>query len=359
MRLRVMIFVVGLVTAACAISEPPPGGPEDKTAPVVMSVYPEEGTAGVSPDAEIGFEFSEGMKRSRFERFFEFSPTVVIKKVKWKGNTAVVIVDGGLHPDTTYIVKLKTGYADSHGVRGELPYEFAFATSAEIDTGSVSGRVLFRREPSEKAVVKLFVLPQDSTFTPEASRPDRQASSGPDGTFTIKYLPARNAPFLIWGFHDADGNGLFDPEKEAGAALPDTIRLTSAAPRVEDQIIDIVDPREPCVVAGRINNLTGFDSVFVTISLSEVSDTIPPTYIGLADLEGNYSFENVLKGAYMLEAFIDFKRDSLCGDYPCSDDSTRVCREPCAAYSDTLILDPGDKLEGVDFDLEVSGSRED
>ena len=358
MRIRVMCIVLALFTAACAISEAPPGGPEDRTAPRVILSSPENGTSGVSADADVMISFSEGMKKARFERFIELSPKAFIRKVKWKDDTAILVFDGGLHPDTTYIVKLKKGYTDSHGVRGENPYEFAFATSAEIDTGLVAGRVFFRREPSDKGVVKVFVLPKDSSFAAEASRPDRQAETGEDGEFVLKYLPARNTSLLLWAFHDADGNGLYDPEKEAGAALPDTIRLTDAQPQIDEQIIDIVDPREPGVVSGLVLNETAYDSIPFTLTLNEVADSLPPTYVVLSNLKGAYSFDKVLKGTYTLQAFIDFKRDSLCGEYPCKDDSTRMCTEPCAVYPDTLVIEPGVKIEEIEIRLEPVGKRE-
>ena len=353
-----MCFVLALFTAACAISEAPPGGPEDRTPPRVVLSLPENGTSGVSADAEVMISFSEGMTKARFERFLELSPTAVIRKVKWKDDSAILVFEGELHSDTTYIVKLKKGYTDSHGVRGENPYEFAFATSAEIDTGLVAGRVLFRREPSKKGVVKVFVLPKDSTFAAEASRPDRQTETAEDGTFTLKYLPARNTALLLWAFHDADGNGLYDPEKEAGAALPDTIRLTRARPQIDDQVIDIVDPREPGAISGLVLNETAYDSIPLTLALNEVAVSLPPTYVVLSNLKGAYSFDKVLKGTYTLRAFIDFKRDSLCGEYPCKDDSTRICMEPCAVYPDTLVIEPGVKIEGIDIRLEPVRKRE-
>ncbi len=278
--------------------------------------------------------------------------------MKWKGDTAVLVFSESLHPDTTYIVKLKSGYSDRHGVRGERPFEFAFATSATIDTGVVAGTVLFRREPSPKGVIKVFVLPKDSTFAVEASRPDRQTGTAEDGVFEAGYLPARNVPMLVWAFHDEDGNGVYDPEKEAGAGIPDTLFLTDARPRIDGLVIDIVDPREPGVISGRVFNETEFDSILFTVALHEVTDSLPPTYLKLSNFKGDFSFDNVLKGSYTLHAFIDFKRDSLCGEYPCRDDSTRMCVEPCVVYSDTLVIEPGGKIENIDVTLEPVERRE-
>ena len=162
---------------ACAITEPPTGGPEDRTPPRVEGTSPSNGTVGVAPDAVVELTFNESMTRANIERHITFHPDVFIKKTRWSNNTVSLELEEPLHPDTTYLVELGAGYADTHGVRSDKVFRFAFATSSFIDSGEVSGRVYFRREPSDKAVVKLFVLPRDSGFAPQAGRPDREGYS--------------------------------------------------------------------------------------------------------------------------------------------------------------------------------------
>jgi hypothetical protein len=202
------------------------------------------------------------------------------------------------------------------------------------------------------------VLPKDTSFTVESELADREASTAEDGTYELEYLPVTGVKFLIWAFEDNDGNGFFDPEKENSATFPDTVSLSSSIPILTLPEIFIIDPKEPCVVTGQIVNETGNDTIPVTVTLHAVSDTLPPTYLVRSDLEGNYKFDSVLRGTYTLHAFLDLGADSLCGSYPCPDDSTRSCLEPCVTHPDTLVLDPGDEINLERVSLSVGPVEE-
>ena len=167
---RVFAIVLTLFLAACAIPERPPGGPEDKKPPKVVATYPEAGSAGVSEDSEVRITFDESMTRARLERTVVFHPEVAVRKATWKKKTVTLIPERPLHPDTTYVIELKAGFADAHGVRNTDGFRFAFATSASIDSGMISGRVLFRRNPTANGVVRLFALPRDTSFVAGAAR---------------------------------------------------------------------------------------------------------------------------------------------------------------------------------------------
>jgi hypothetical protein len=351
-------LVVGLLGSSCAISEAPPGGPEDKTPPVVSGTEPANASTGVRADTKVAITFSEKMTAARFERAFDISPRATIAKAHWKKDTVVLEFEEALHPDTTYVFRLKSGYADAHNVRSERPFEFAFATSAEIDTGSIAGRIYFRRKPTGKAVVRLFVLQRDSSFTPESARADREITTDEDGAYELKYLPARSVPFLVWAFQDGNGNGVFEAESEAAAVLEDTVMLERGRPRVEREDVYIVDPKEPGAVAGRVVNETPLDSILVTVTLAELSDSLPPTYCVRADSKGRFSFGKVLKGLYSLHAFIDLEKDSLCGTYACTEDSTARCPEYCVTYPESVLVAPGDNIQLKDVRLEGRARKE-
>ena len=355
---RIAWILFGVLAASCAIPQPPPGGPEDKTAPVAVASSPADGESGVRPDTDIEIEFSERLSGERFDRFVEFSPEVSIAKTRWKKERLIVEPGDTLHPDTTYVVRIRPGYTDAHNVKSDRPYEFGFATSSAVDTGSIAGRVYFRRKPSGKAVVRLFALPKDSSFTPEAARPDREVVTAEDGAYELKYLPTRGVRFVVWAFHDDNTNWLFEPEREAGTTLADTLVLGEHVTRLELQDIWIVDPKEPATVEGRVLNATPLDSIPVTVTLHEVLDTIPPTYCVRADKQGRYRFEKVMRGTYVLLAFLDLKSDSLCGTYPCPGDSSAVCREFCAEYPDSVVVEPGEERRLKDLRIEAAATKE-
>lgn len=350
MRARLFVGAIGIVSLlACAIREPPPGGPADTKPPGVVASDPEHGSAGVSPLAAITIEFDEGITRTRMERFVEFRPRVIVRKIRWGKNAMTVIPDEPLHPDTTYIFRLNPGFTDAHGVRSKEGYRFAFATSASIDSGEVSGQITFRRKPSEKGVVRLFRLPRDTSFAPEAAAPDRQVRVGAEGNYRFENLPLDHR-FLLWAFEDTNDDGSFDGESEAGATLS-SVTLTDTAWASSGQDIDIVDPREPAEVSGTIINSSGVDSLAISVAMHELSDTMPPTHYGSCDPEGNFLLAGVLQGRYVLWGFLDLLADSLCGSYPCPDDTTKSCIEPCRQYPDTIVVEPGQKIKLEELEL--------
>jgi len=106
------------IAIACAISEPPSGGPEDKSPPAVASTTPAADSTGVDPGSPIAITFGEDMSRARVERLVSVNPPIVIERVRWDDRTLIIEPRGGLQRDTTYVVRVKGGYRDSHGVTG-------------------------------------------------------------------------------------------------------------------------------------------------------------------------------------------------------------------------------------------------
>jgi hypothetical protein len=344
MRIVLWIFLFGAFVLACAVDAPPPGGPVDETAPGVVGTFPNQDSAGVDPGTEIGFTFSEGMSRARVERMLSLSPEIEIGNVRWDKNTIYIKPAQPLHPDTTYFVTLTPGFRDFHKVPSKRGYQFAFATSAAIDSGTISGQIRFRREPTKNGVVRCFVLPVDSGFNPEAMRPDRQAIADEEGNYELKYLSNTDVSYIVWAFEDKNNNLTFAPNNETGMALEDTVVLTPASPFAISVDIFIVDPDEPVTVTGVVVNASGLDTFEVAVALYADSLGAPPVYMVTCDTTGVYTLKNVHAGLYLLRAFVDMKADSICGEYPCLDDSSLVCIEPCIEYPDSLVFEPGAEI---------------
>jgi len=301
---------------------------------------PAPDSAGVNPASDIRIAFSEDMKHARMERQVSFSPDVVIAKAGWDGNTLVLRPLGGLRRDTTYVVTLKSGFQDSHGVAAKTDYHFAFATAAHIDSGSVAGAVLFHREPTRRALVFAYMLPVDSGFVAGSTRPDRQSYTDEDGHYRVDYLPSNDRRVLVWAFEDRNNNQIYDPNEDVGLAPPDTVVLTAEQAHARGVNLVIVDPDEPAQVRGRVNNQSGIDTLAVSVALYADSVTAP-AYYTRCDTTGSYTFTSVHAGDYELRAFVDVRADSVCGTYLCGPDSAR-CEEPCAVHPDRVTLEPGD-----------------
>ncbi len=345
-RARVLsAWAAAALAVACAVQEPPSGGPEDRTAPTVAATIPARDSTGVDPASDIAIAFSEDMTRARVERLVSAEPPIAPGSVRWNDRTLVIHPEGGLQRDTTYVVRVKSGFRDRHGVPGTDEYQFAFATGAVLDTARIEGAVFFKKEPSAKALVRAFRIPRDSAFTAEAARPDRETPTAHDGRYALRYLPSHGARFVVMAFVDVNGNGTFERATEPFTVVPDTVVLASEHPVVTGLQITIIDPAEPGRVHGVVVNESGIDSVRATVGLYASEDSSRARHIAVCGADGSFAVEQARPGEYVVRAFLDLRADSLCGDYPCPGDSARACPEPCARLAGVLTVRPGAAVE--------------
>jgi hypothetical protein len=342
MRARAFALALTAVALACAVSEPPSGGPEDRDPPRVAATVPTSDSTGVDPSSPIAITFGEDMTRARVELLVSVQPPITVERIRWEGRTLIIEPRGGLQRDTTYVVTVKPGYRDRHGVTAIATREFAFATGAVLDTARIAGVVTFKREPAGKARVRCFRVPRDSTFRPEAARPDREAATARDGTFELRYLPADDARFVVMAFADINGNGTFESASEPFAVYGDTVVLVTQVPRVDGVRIDIIDPNEEGSVGGTVVNETGIDTVRTTVGLYTMRDSTHAQYLSVCDTSGAFAFPKVKPGTYRLWAFLDIRADSLRGTFECGEPS--ACDEPSVALADSIVVKPAARV---------------
>lgn len=326
--------------AACAVMEPPPGGPEDKTPPRVLSVFPRDDSAGVSRAVRPSIVFSEKIDEASFKNRVAVFPPVTFDRLSAKGERLEIVFAAPL-PETTLSVVLIGGYRDQHLVPNPAGTAFCFSTADSIDRGSLSGFVLFKDKPDSAGAVELFRVRPDSTTEIKGPLRARVAFAARDGSWAIRGLPTNEAAFLVRGFIDRDGDGHFSEGKEFGLLLPDTIVLGPLAASRAEIRINVIDPNEPGSVEGTIVDETGLP-LSPTVRLDPVARG-ERALVARADSAGRFVVGRVPPGSYVLSAFVDMKQDTLCGSYPDPADSTRTLAEPCVTLPDTLSLKPAEK----------------
>ena len=330
--------------------EPPGGGPPDRTPPRVVATVPAADSAGVAPTASIAVTFSEPMTRTGVERRIRLQPPIEIGRVRWHGSTIVVTPHRPLHPDTTYVVEIGAGIRDEHGVASRRVVRYAFATAARLDTARIEGRVRFRHEPAGGAVVQAFRLPRDSTFVPRAAPADRRARTDERGAYALRWLPADGGRWLVWAFVDRNGDGRVG-DREPGGFAADTVMLDARRPVARGVDVDIVDPSQPGVVLGRVVDRTGIDTLRATVTLTRAGQG-RPAWLRRVGPDGRYAFARVTPGTYALAAFFDLAPDSVCGRWPCPQDTALGCPEPCASPPDSVRVAPGDTVRAAPLVLQ-------
>ena len=87
-----MTFVLGLIGAgACAKLGRPPGGPEDRKPPVIVTVTPGPEAAGVAPDSAFSLTFSEKPDRRSVMRALVVFPPVDFRETTWDDTTLTLV----------------------------------------------------------------------------------------------------------------------------------------------------------------------------------------------------------------------------------------------------------------------------
>lgn len=348
---RIVLSLSLLIAVACAVIQPPPGGPEDKIPPHIIGVYPAPDSTGVSNDTGIRVIFSEKVDGSTFKERIRLYPSVAFDKLKVKGEELEIRFAEQL-PETTIVVLISGGYKDWHNVANKDNFIFRFSTAETLLTGEIEGRILFKNEPDSTGVVKLFEILSDSAVSVKSDIESRIAFAGRDGSFGFRALPTGGARFIVWAFSDKNNDGKFADGKEFSALYPDTITLTVSKPRAEEIFMNIIDPYEPGMVSGTVLDETGMRRR-VTVRFEPL---LPGerALVVTADSTGRYVAPRIQPGRYLVSAFIDMSPDSLCGNYVSPADSTIILEEPCFTLPDTLIVEPGEEKSLNPVTLEKS-----
>ncbi len=204
-----LILILALLSATCAKVVAPPGGPEDKTPPTVLSATPHSHQTKVPPGNSFVVSFSENIDpRSVNKQFFVSPRQVKPPKIKIHGAELEAVFVDSFSLDQTYVITLGSGIRDMRGNQLEDSKSFAFTRGEEIDTSFVSGTVTSGDSPASGVAVALF-----RNFTPSAMGemdslyPDYFTMSGSDGSFELAFLPVDD--YFILAFKDKDNNQLF------------------------------------------------------------------------------------------------------------------------------------------------------
>jgi hypothetical protein len=326
--------------AACAVMEDPPGGPEDRVPPSVVSTVPGQDSARVARDVAPVFFFNEKVDPASFRNRILVYPPVEFDRLRVKGER-LEIDFRELLPETTVCILVRSGIKDYHRVESKRNFMLYFSTADSMARGEISGIVLFKEKPDSAGVAELFEIAGDTATDVRSAKRSRVAFAGPDGRFALRALPTDGSRFLLRAFIDADGDARYSEGKEFATLRPDTIVLDRLR-TIRDEIrIVIIDPNEPGAIEGRIVNETSFRAA-ATVRLAPAARGAK-WIAARADTAGAFILSPVPPGAYTVTAFIDVTPDTICGVYYEAADSTRALQEPCVSLPDTLRIKPGER----------------
>lgn len=185
---RAVALLLAAVLAGCAAQGPPGGGPVDKTGPLLMSSFPEEGSVNVDRETDVVLNFSELIEPRSAESNLVITPapaTPAIVKVNRKRITVSFVEP--LQENTTYIISFGRGIQDYQKNLSEKNITLAFSTGDSLDAGAISGTVY---DIPKKHRVQVWAFRKTGSFPDSilGHTPDYKTSVEKDGRYRLTNL---------------------------------------------------------------------------------------------------------------------------------------------------------------------------
>ncbi len=288
-----------LLPLACAQMAPPSGGPEDKTAPFILSHNPDSSAVKVAIDEPLVFEFSEKMNHSTVRDWLLITPWPDRMDCHWDHTTLTCTPTDGWQEETAYTILLGSLVADRRRNTLENPFDFSFTTGDSLPAGVVFGQLLTRSIPDQGITICLFEWP-DSLDPALLEVPEADGAPGPDpraairisqtdqtGSFTLKHVPSRTE-FLLGALYDENDNRTFDEDKDLWGFAPR--RITAAIRDPADSTatgedLYLVFGDEPGDINGTISDSTCLGFVPPTLVRARI-DSLKMILSGDLDVQG-------------------------------------------------------------------------
>ncbi len=202
-----------LFLASCARQGMPPGGPEDRTPPHIISTNPQNRATHVSTSTPIQLTFSEKIDRKSIENILFLAPAPKKPfRLKWHGKTLSLLLPDTLLANQTYLVTVGTSVRDQHGNPMRESFTLAFSTGSQLDNGQIVGRV-FAKTSVLNFQIWGYLLRLTPAPDPRIDSPQYQTQCDAQGHFLLQNLSPGH--YRLFAVNDKDGNRRYDPGYDA------------------------------------------------------------------------------------------------------------------------------------------------
>ena len=197
--------MVVLLVAGCARILTPPGGPNDRIPPTLLSTRPDSLEALPGFKGDVEFRFNEvvseggtpnfGLGTGDLERLVLVSPSYRVPVVKWRRDRITVHPREGWRPNTVYRVELLPGLADLSNNRSKNGRVITFTTGAALPNTTLRGLVVdwSTQRPLRNALVQAIHLPDSLPYNTVSDSLGRfQLGLIPDGEYVVYGIQDQN-----------------------------------------------------------------------------------------------------------------------------------------------------------------------
>ena len=231
--LRFPSHLLLLLLAACAVPQPPTGGPVDQTPPAVVSSEP--AAEAVNVDARtVRIVFSEYIDQSSFARALSITPAVEGRlDIDWSRRTVDISFPEPLRENTTYLLTLDKTLRDIHNVTLRQPITLAFSTGPMINRGQLAGQVVDEHTGTGVADLDVYAYASGGTAPTDSlpPTPDYRTQTDNEGRFRFDYL--REQPYYVIALEDRNRNR--QPDATEPFAVPPLAALRADSAQATEQ----------------------------------------------------------------------------------------------------------------------------
>ena len=254
------LLPAALAASACAREGQPPGGPEDRTPPVVAATQPEPFAVEEGFRGPVLIHFSERISerpgRGRLEDAVRVSPFTGDVRVRHRRDGLAITIEGGFRPGLVYGVTILPVIRDMFGNPLLDDFQFFFSTGAEFHPTVLGGEVTDRitGRPVEGMRVDAVAVEGGLIHT---------ARTDTAGFFVLRYVPPGG--YSLRAYDDLDRNGRPDPyERQNGR------RIEIGTP--VDTMLESLAILEPDTTAARLSDVEIRDSLTLRLTFSDYID---------------------------------------------------------------------------------------
>jgi len=222
-----VLLVLGpmFMSHSCAnTTQAPTGGDKDTIPPVLESVFPLQGSAGVKlVGQEFVFTFNEYVKVKNPKNIFFSPPLRTMPRTKLRGKSVIVYFEEDtLQPNTTYSIGFTDAIVDNNEGNPFPGFTYVFSTGESIDSMMCTGIVqdCSTLKPVKGATVMLYKDQSDSAIF--KTRPDYATKTDDWGYFCLRNI--QDTFFRMYAVLDENNDNIYNPGTEQVAFIDSLIR---------------------------------------------------------------------------------------------------------------------------------------
>ena len=321
---RLIALAAAWGAVACASAGQPPGGPDDHTPPVVVSIKPDSGQLNIRPK-QIDFQFDEvvaqqALGATDLSKLFLISPREGDLDVSWHRSRITIKPRKPYRANTAYVVTMFPGLADLRGNVRKEGASITFSTGPTIPRLGITGTVFdwAAQRVAPNALVEAL-LRSDTTLM-------FVAVADSSGHFEVG--PLDSGAYIVRAIIDQNSNRQIDRNEKWDTTAA---RVLDVRPAVELDAIER-DTTPPLLTTQPVSV---DDSVTIHVAFDKYLDPALPLQPALVEIKGADSARVQVDKVQWATAFDAVKRAA---------DSTR--RADSLRKADSVARASGDTTRG-------------